>query len=324
MQISTDEELIQRHIDFHNRWHRQNLESNKQEAPDQLWWHFRMKIRNITKRYMGGTHPMGYHEISIHEAWEGFIEAAKVTPYDDPAADRLVMQIVIAKQLGVLKIPARKGEGFEEAMTSSGERMWAELPFFARDLREYWAESMASMERTERAYLAGVCGRLCASGVCETEVASCVLILFREALETSSHGSEDRVSEYIPAIWAWILNGSSEILNGSSEILKLCVREYSPPYSEEAADDWCAGGELLGDEKVLGFSMRRWRFWIERLRSYENEKSNEESLRDQCKRSANVMTNWEEIMGGHVVERRERTLRAHYFQEVQSDGVRIR
>lgn len=76
----SDNELVQQRLAFHEREHRRGLDGNRQENPDTLWWHFRMKVRNITSRYVGTCSPMSVFEIDVHEAWDLFIEAAKVTP----------------------------------------------------------------------------------------------------------------------------------------------------------------------------------------------------------------------------------------------------
>lgn len=181
----TDDELIRRRADFHDRVYRPGLEVNKQEAPERLWWHFRMKVQNITARYIAISNPMGVFEIDLHEAWNDFIETTKVTPVDNAAAERLVVEIIIARRLGQLSRPAKPGSigeaGVQSAVTSSGERMWNDLPFFATDINEAWRRSITTMSSVERANPAGVCGRLSASGVCDPDVTCCVLVLLCEA-----------------------------------------------------------------------------------------------------------------------------------------------
>lgn len=322
----TDEQQIQRRQGFHERNFRNGLEINKKECPDRLWWHFRMRIRNTTSRYIGTANPIGVFEIDLHELWMELIEAAKVTSPDDAAAEQLVLQVIMARELGHIsrrRPPASATSGYgdrsapahvEYAITTSNERMWVDLPFLATDLQAFWRDNIVTMDKVERTNLAGICGRMSASGLCDPHITSCALILFREALETprrtlsTDDGSEAALSDYTPAVQAWSLDGAYQILN-------LCMQDYIPPPGSDSDPDWRASGALLPEE-VVGFSMTRWRSWINRLRDVEQSTSDEE-LCDQCRRSANIMNRWEVMTGGYGdEEERERTHRAVFLKTV--------
>ncbi|KAF7893903.1 hypothetical protein EAF00_007417 [Botryotinia globosa] len=104
---------------------------------------------------------------------------------------------------------------------------------------------------------------------------SCALMLFREALETPRQLLEsdaaltaDRanripLSEFLPAVLAWLWYGSYKILG-------LCARgEFS--FKDDSANDdreWADAGQLIeasGEQHHSGFNMRRWQFWKFRL-----------------------------------------------------------
>jgi hypothetical protein len=324
----TDEERIQHRAGQHDRDHRRTLDSNKRDNPSNLWWHFRMMIRNISSRFIGTSNPMGVFEIDLHEAWDTFIEAAKVTPAEDAAADRLVAQVLLARGLGQVSRPqlspvkGKDGQSenvtVEHAIASSGECMWTDLPFFVTDLRAFWLSSNNTLEKVERTNFAAICGRLSASKICDPDVTCCALILLREALETlyalvdQEYPSAKPVNDYLPAVLAWLSNGTYQIL-------ALCMRDHVPDMGVSDGADWRAGGELMvargGD--TIGFSMLRWQFWSDRLRFLETDETGDSSMRDQAKRSANMMNRWAEITGGlGSPEERERTRRAHFLKGV--------
>ncbi|PPJ59935.1 hypothetical protein CBER1_10680 [Cercospora berteroae] len=322
-----------RRLEFHERNHRRDLDENIRQNPSGLWKHFRLRVRNITSRYVGTDNPIAVFKVDLHELWDLLVQAAKLTPTNDAAADRLVAQVLFARNLGQVRClvppadarsqqqanPAR----IEHAITSSNASMWTDLPFLATDLQRFWTECLVIWNVVERSNVAGICGRLSAAGVCGSSITSLALILFREALETQEdrektsppHTTEDspsRLADYLPAVLAWIQAGSYQLLD-------LCMHDHVPsvdiPHDEV---DWRVGGPLTADvnsngKPMLGFSMPRWRFWKDRLEYFRNMCKDQDMI-EQSTTSVNSMNEWEVLTGGFggVLER-ERTHTAYFL-----------
>ncbi|KAK4541620.1 hypothetical protein LTR36_007764 [Oleoguttula mirabilis] len=278
-----------------------------------------MSIRNITSRYINTDNPMGVFEIDLHDLWYLCIETAKITPVKGAAADQLVAQLVAARQLGHIRRPDRSKPNadidrrsevqhapeLEHAVTSSNERMWTDLPFLVTDLRAAWANSVRRMSQTECENLAGFTGRLATAGVCDPHLTSCALILFREALETPRRilGSdkltgggpahETPLSEYLPAVLAWLWYGSYQILD-------LCARNHLPTVDDSQCEDWTTVGESLAADseatQKAGFTMLRWQFWKRQLKEIERHVG-DKAVAEQGGTCARIMERWEDIMG---------------------------
>ena len=139
-----------------------------------------MSIRDITNRYVDYDHSIGVFEIDLHDLWYLVIETAKITPTNEASTDRLINQIVYARELGDLSRVVVTGERksdsqpeeqqdlcIESATTSTSGRMWTDLHFLATDMRDVWANSIRKMSPIERENLAGFTARLTALGVCD-------------------------------------------------------------------------------------------------------------------------------------------------------------
>jgi hypothetical protein len=152
-------------------------------------------------------------EDSIHDVWYLFIQASKHIEADHPAQDRLVYQILWARELGVAKRRLRRSlksdlgdeewsvcEGgsedenldlrekdtpvIQEAVTSDG-RVWIDLPFLVGDLVAAWQQAMnPSADRAHRRNLAAGIARLAAVGVRGDSLSSVGLQIMRDTLET--------------------------------------------------------------------------------------------------------------------------------------------
>nr|POE51749.1 hypothetical protein CFP56_25956 [Quercus suber] len=290
-----------------------------------LWNRARMLIRSTTNRYVNSEHPMDVTEIDLHDLWYLIIEISKITPVKDAAADQLVAQVIVARQLGQLRrlvaaessgkhdiIETERDRVVEDAVTSSGERMWCDLPFLVADLRATWTQTMDNMSTSEREGLANICARLSATGVCEPHVTSCALILLREALETprsildtaslalppdNNNTSARPLVDFLPAVLIWLWHGSFQIL-------RLCAQDHVPSAADDVELGWVAVGSLVGVEGqcASGFNMQRWYFWKSRLEEVRNCPSNAE-VAEQGRQCVQIMESWEEIIGGRSHER---------------------
>lgn len=104
--------------------------ANDESKPDSqrdLWSTMRGYILNVNHRYTAFTKPIILFEWDMHDLWYIIIQAAKVTNADDPAQDRLVAQLLYAREMGTLRRRTISTE--EEAITSDGLRIWTDLPY---------------------------------------------------------------------------------------------------------------------------------------------------------------------------------------------------
>nr|POF01344.1 hypothetical protein CFP56_21292 [Quercus suber] len=207
------------------------------------------------------------------------IETAKITSAWDVAADQLVTQIVVARQLGRIRRPFPRDEDsnseqhgtqqrlhIQEAIMPSGARMWTDLPFLTEDLRSAWFIHVDDMTIVERDNLAGFCSRLSASGVCDPDITSCCLNLFRNSLETpqrmsvhdenitTEYGDRAPLSDFMTAIIAWLWYGSFQILS-------LYAHNHVSSAESGRYAEYSSRGQLLTDQGVAtedtGFNMSR-------------------------------------------------------------------
>ncbi|RFU23576.1 hypothetical protein B7463_g12762, partial [Scytalidium lignicola] len=199
----TADTQIERRVAFSTNHFRPSVDASVlwQDSVEMLYNRTRRFIRNITSRYVNSDHPVGYFEIDLHDLWYLLIETAKITPANEATADRLLHQVLLARELGQLSrtVAPPKEENantqsreqrsvqVQRAITSTLARIWTDLPFLTTDLRATWASSRMKMSAIERENLAGFTARLAALRVCNPQLTPCALILFREALETTHH-----------------------------------------------------------------------------------------------------------------------------------------
>lgn len=192
--------------------------------------------------------------------------------------------------------------------------MWIDLPFLVSDLRDTWIGSVGTMTVTERENLAGFTARLTALGICHPQLTSCALVLFREALETprrvvetdeleagTGQANESPLSDFLPAVVAWLRHGSYKILT-------LCAQGYLPlgeDNSVEEGERWDRVGPLLAGSKGKhepGFHMARWQFWKDGLLEVE-QTARDKTVAEQGRMCAHMMESWELITGGRSHDR---------------------
>ncbi|TGO69278.1 hypothetical protein BOTNAR_0013g00520 [Botryotinia narcissicola] len=328
---STDELIstVERRAAFSTKRFRSSVDESVRKHDPKLWNRARMFIRGITQRYVNSissVHLIDVFEIDLHDLWYLFIETAKITPANGAEADRLVNQVIYARELGEISriVVPPAGESnknqpgkqqnvqVESAVTSTSARIWIDLPFLVTDLRDAWASSMMKMSIVERENLAGFTARLAALGVCGSELMSCALMLFREALETprqllesdtastADHAIGIPLSEFLPAVLAWLWYGSYKILS-------LCARnEFS--FKDDSANDnreWAEAGQLIeasGEQHHSGFNMRRWQFWKARLEEVSHN-TESEIVAEQGRKCLHIFKSWEQITGGRRHDR---------------------
>ena len=226
-----------------------------------LWFTIRSHVLSINHRYTSNTHPAILVEYDMHDLWYIFVQAAKITNADDPEQDRLVSQLLYAREMGTIRRTAIGTE--EEAITSDGFRIWTDLPYLVKDMREAWGKSM-DMSPTHRHNFAAFTARLTAIGVCDPDLTFCALWLLRQTLETPrplirpENGDQVSLAELLPACIAWFEYCSHKLLT-------LAVNDHS---IADVDPRFSAPGELARNANVehAGHSLSRWLFWRQRFK----------------------------------------------------------
>ena len=265
---------------------RTNIDAEIAIACDNIWDAFRGFVWNISHRYTQFHHPIILYEFDLHDLWYMLIEGAKNTSANHPSQDRLVVQVLAARELGNLTWtpPAedQKEAQPQYAQTSHG-KIWADLPFLSADVQEAWSKAL-EFSPSHRHNLAAFIARLAKLGICNNALSICGLSLLREALETprrlmaSESGSEVPVAELLPAVNSWLEHAGHKLIALSSD-------SYNE-FPHEAA----GLGELARKAEVSpsGFSPSRWRFWRQRLE--EISKCGEEQVAKDGSFGFNVMS----------------------------------
>ncbi|KAH0287087.1 hypothetical protein M436DRAFT_80116 [Aureobasidium namibiae CBS 147.97] len=315
-----------------SRSFRASVDTSVLQQDQEMWKRARLFVRNITSRYTNyANQPIDIFERDLHNLWYLFIGAAKVTPTDEAAADRLAIQVLVAREMGLLRRLEEPGTDekaahISEAANGAPSRMWVDLPFLATDLREAWKEAMTgrtAVPSNQLANLGGFTARLVAFGVCEVELSQCGLLLLREALETprpilptdSADQKDIPLSHFMPALSAWLRHGSYKLLG-------LCARGHASASSTDDAespeDQWVTAGPLLSTlspeqrSRTPGFSMTRWEFWKQRLAEVAGDHGAlEDTVQGQARHCFGFLDSWERITGGDGHDR-EIARKAYY------------
>jgi len=253
-------------------------------AYDDIWTSARSSIRNILQRF--AHQPLAYIEYDLHDLWYTIIQAATITPADEPAQDKLVTEVVLARELGSLG---------SRAKTADGE-IWSGLPFLVEDVTVAWREKFMHLQSDRKLNLAAFTARLVAVGVRAPELGLCALFVLRETLETprpltvgDDSERDTSVAELLPAAVAWFRFAGHRLAvfsggNGSE-----------PLTGEEG--ELTAVGQLAREAGVLnpGFSDKRWNFWLQRLEALSCV--DDENIKEEGRRGKNSMTMWSKYTG---------------------------
>jgi hypothetical protein len=301
---------------------RASVDDSISRRDQEMWKRARLFIRNITSRYVNASSQVEpILQGDIRNLWYLFIGAAKVTPTDEAAADRLAVQVLVAREMGTLKtISEDAGNNMPLSAAHDSPRIWTELPCLVTDLRTAWVEAIEtsnSLPPDQLANLAGFTARLVAYGICEAELSQCCLLLLRAALETPRRvpDSEDTAevsdmpfSYFMPALLAWFRHGSYKLfcLCARGAASKLEVNNTS-----QAEDRWVVAGSLLSasspapTQELVGFSMVRWEFWKQRLDDIAKlyMSSSNKELEEDARHCYRFLDTWEDITGGNNHDR---------------------
>lgn len=244
--------------------HRQMIEEeaardeSKPTSETTLWKSARGLIDNINLRYRISNNPIILFEWDMHDFWHLMLQAAKVTPADDAGMDRLVSQVLYAREMGTITRTTTVPEGqFEEAVTSDGERIWTDMPYLVKDFRVFWEKSM-ELSPVHRRNAAAFTAKLAALRFGDGNLSCCAVWLLRETFETKRRltradpGDEVPISELLPACNEWFRHCGHKLL-------PLAISNHT--FADNPAS--LAPGELAQTElgKDGGLSIARWLFW---------------------------------------------------------------
>jgi hypothetical protein len=305
-----------------SRSFRASVDDSVRRKDIEMWKRARLFVRNITSRYVNYSHQAtSVFDRDLRNLWYLFIGAAKITPTDEASADRLAIQVLIAREMGTLRPvwDAGANEQIDQPSTTVTVpplRLWTDLPFLMTDLRAAWVEALTPesiLPPDQLANLAGFTARLVAFGIHEAELSQCGLLLLRTTLETarrvlesdkSSRDTDLPLSYFMPALLAWFRHGSYKLFS-------LCARGYASRPDINPKDDfedrWIAAGPLLSDREkgVLGFSMIRWEFWKRSLDHIANLQTSpsDGGIQAQARHCFGFLDSWEGITGGDNYDR---------------------
>jgi hypothetical protein len=274
------------------------------------WHSIRMFIMSITRQYERAANSDIPQEVEfeydLHELWYWVVHSARYLSSDHPAQDRLVNQVLHAREMGVLsrkKIePSKAGEGEEEehdqeteTATTSDGNIWADLPFLVDEVQAAWKTS-TKFPSVERHNLSAFIARLASVGVRDPELGIVALWILRDTLETprpltgrtgeatNTSDSEQQltttVADLLPATLSWFLYCGYRIRN-------LCLVNQNFEADSET-------GELAKAANVTpnsGFSVARWMFWRDRLE--EISRCEDEVVAPLALRTWRIMKGWD-------------------------------
>ena len=244
-----------------------------------LWTSARSKIYNILRRFP--NQPLEEIEFDLHDLWDTIIRTAIITPPNNPGQDRLVAEVVLARELGSLGPNATAADG--EVLSG--------LPFLVGDITAACTGKLIILKPGERENLAAFTARLVAAGVRAPELGSCALFVLRETLEkprplrmTDYGGSGKSVADLLPAAVAWFKFAGHRLAGFSGE------NGPKPLWGRQGR--LTAVGQLAREAGVPGpgFSTKRWRFW--QLRLEELGSVDDKEIREQARQGMNSMDLW--------------------------------
>jgi hypothetical protein len=253
-----------------------------------LWLSAWSAISSTSLRYTRFQGSIQLFEWDMHDLWYLFIQASMNISSQSAEQDRLVGQILYARELGVL---SRKGENMEtneEAVTRDG-KIWKDLPFLVEDITDYWIQGCGSMSTDQRRNFASFLAKLSAVGVADNKLCGCALSVLRDTLESTRplgkaapgpvvtserQGHQDELDDHrsteslsiadlLPAANSWLFNAGHKIIQLSENTVDIFPAHVGML------------GELARAEGVMpengGFSPQRWLFWVKRLEEIKNE-----------------------------------------------------
>jgi hypothetical protein len=257
---------------------------------NRLWEDVFNLVSSTSSRYTGSDVPIQFFEEDMHDLWYLFFQASMNISGERAEQDRLVMQILYARELGVL---LRKGENMEiigQAVTRDG-KIYKDLPFLVGDMTDYWIRESGSMSTNQRQNFASFLANLSAAGVADDKLCGCALIILRDTLESTTrlgkgtpsptvvserqdyqveqddhrNGEALSIAELLPAANAWIFYAGHKIIQLSDNSVNIF------PVQVGMLGDLARAEGVIPENR--GFSPQRWLFWVKRLGEIEKSET---------------------------------------------------
>lgn len=248
-------------------------------------WEAASSLSSIHGQYARSGKPATELEIDLHDLWFTYYHAAKNTLADNPILDRLVVQILQAREIGPLQRTSSADTGSVATTASTSEGIiWTDLPFLVPDMTYFWLEDWAKISASSRLGFSTFLAKLASVGICRDRFCSIALMLLRDTLETVrplgvcvSDDDKDKersaekparrqqdvtVAELLPAVNAWMFFAGHKII-------QLADARWS-------GDDGGLGPLLRADPSSSamsagGFSPERWIHWLKRMEQIAEE-----------------------------------------------------
>ncbi|ATY65953.1 hypothetical protein A9K55_002156 [Cordyceps militaris] len=255
-----------------NNLRRSIAESARAEGDDNRLWESAGSLASIHHQYSGSEKPASAFEIDLHDLWFTYYHAAKNTTAQNPMLDRLVVQIMQARELGALRRPCAAADASvtTEATTSDGI-IWTDLPFLVPDMTGFWLQDWPMMSASNLVSFVTFLAKLASVGVCQDRLGGIGLALLCDALETprplgasgEEHAEDETrrpedvtVAALLPAVNAWLFHAGHKT-----------VQLADARWTSDAGSlgELFRGDALCGTATRAGFSPERWVFWLKRL-----------------------------------------------------------
>ncbi|KAB8360965.1 hypothetical protein FH972_024697 [Carpinus fangiana] len=246
----------------------------------------RSSIRNILRRLHLQSREL--IEADLHDLWYTIYRCATITPGDNPEQDKLVVEVLMARELGAPSGGVETGDG----------TIFTDLPFFVMDMHDLKYRQQGTITLDEAYNLAAFLARLVAVGVRAPQLSCLALQSLSAALEFPSMPSlrendfatKTSTVERLPAAVSWLKFAGHRLAIYSAEA-------QMTPCGKCLTDNDLEPGPLAQEAGVIdkGFGPARWNFWrqrFEELREEEDEKRSE-----WARRGANSMALWSKLVG---------------------------
>lgn len=240
-----------------------------------LWETAMSTISNIQLRYSRSKKEGGEFEVDLHDLWFIFYQAAKNTVPESHMHDRLVLQIIQARELG----PLRRGKTSDlNIATTSDGVIWTGLPFLATDMVQFWSQDWAGMSPSQRLGFATFLAKLASVGVCNNKLCIAALTILHDALETRrplgkwgesnaehpiSASNDVTIAELLPSVNLWLYHAGNKLIQLAEDMWE---SDAGTGLVGELLREDASRGALSG-----GFSPERWIFWLKRLQQIRRE-----------------------------------------------------
>ncbi|KAK5658026.1 hypothetical protein OQA88_2581 [Cercophora sp. LCS_1] len=240
-----------------------------------LWLSAWSKLQSTNTRFHLGALSADGLEWDLHDLWYLFFEASANISEDNPALDRLILEVIRVREHGPLVREDVNDNGLADAATSDGNA-WTDLPFLIPDMTGYWLQNHAAMSSAQRLSFSKFLAGLASSGVGRDDgLCGIALAMFVQVLETpralgtladqqqeqdTSRQPQDlTIAAYLPSINIWF--------NWAGlRIVQLSESNKSWSLAEQAPGPLCRSSNIrMGLDMADGFCATRWIFWLTRL-----------------------------------------------------------